>query len=304
MSVSCIVQSVLQSPATRWAVGGWSFFIVENVVLSENRSYLIQQVGEDSYHTIYGTLSTIAMGSTAYGYYYHVRNAQPFLWKTTTMPLTFKLAGWISLSLGFGIASQTVPKLQIPLTRNHHNTTTTTTTTTSTGGGSKWQVRCPFDFTDGRTVLSNNHNALLEEKVVSGVDRISRHPGLFSFGLVSLGYGLLVPSIPMQLFFSMPMAVAIIGGAHTDSRHRRNIGGTLPSYIDQQTSLIPFLALLSGKQQQNKETTTLEQLQDFWIHDVKKLNLSLAMGLATMIVLRKARPIHHTTSSLGKNIIR
>ena len=36
------------SPAMRWAVGGWSFFIAENAILSENRSFLIDSLG-DSY---------------------------------------------------------------------------------------------------------------------------------------------------------------------------------------------------------------------------------------------------------------
>ena len=317
---SSIVQSLVRSPATKWAVGGWSFFIVENLVLSENRSYLISQVGENTYHTMYGTLSTIAMASTAYGYRYHVRNAQPLLWKSSSSsmpPLPSKVAGWLCLSLGFGILSQTVPKLQIPIARiqSHNNTTrkdksrveenhTSSITTTETS--SQWQVRCPFDFTDSRSQSALPTTTTTTVEMVSGADRISRHPGLFSFGFVSLGYGILSPSLPMQLFFSMPMAVAIIGGAHSDSRHRRGLGGTLPPHIDAQTSLIPFMALLSGKQSQYQQSQgLLEHLQDFWIHDVKKLNLGLAMGLATMILLRKGRPMKNTnpSSSLRNNIV-
>ena len=60
--------SVAAAPAEastmRWAVGGWSFFIVENVVLSENRARVIALLGDDEresrYHALYGSLSTAA----------------------------------------------------------------------------------------------------------------------------------------------------------------------------------------------------------------------------------------------------
>ena len=33
--------------ALRWAVGGWCFFIAENVLLSHNRAAVIEALGDD-----------------------------------------------------------------------------------------------------------------------------------------------------------------------------------------------------------------------------------------------------------------
>ena len=46
-------------------------FLVDNVVLSENRSWLIEKLGEQRYHQFFSVLSTSAMVSVAYGYYKH-----------------------------------------------------------------------------------------------------------------------------------------------------------------------------------------------------------------------------------------
>ena len=58
--------------ALRWAVGGWSFFIAENLILSENRAHIIEALGDDeketNYHRVYGSLSTAATASILYAY--------------------------------------------------------------------------------------------------------------------------------------------------------------------------------------------------------------------------------------------
>ena len=45
-----------------------------------------------------------------------------------------------------------------------------------------------------------------------------------------------------------PFFVALVGGAHMDSRHRRGIGGELTPERDAATSHVPFAALLAGRQ--------------------------------------------------------
>ena len=55
--------AAFSSKGLRWASGGWSFFIAENLVLSENRTMLIDQLGDDGYHYLYGFFSTAAMVS-------------------------------------------------------------------------------------------------------------------------------------------------------------------------------------------------------------------------------------------------
>ena len=56
------------------------------------------------------------------------------------------------------------------------------------------------------------------------------------------------PSLPQAAWLAMPTAVALIGGAHSDSRKRRGMGGTLPPELDAVTSNAPFVAMLSGAQ--------------------------------------------------------
>jgi hypothetical protein len=70
---------VFSSKAVRWITFGWSAFIVENVVLSHNREWIIETYGDNNYHNIYNTLSTAACSSIAWGYFKHGRKQGPFL---------------------------------------------------------------------------------------------------------------------------------------------------------------------------------------------------------------------------------
>ena len=259
----------------RWATGGWIFFIAENLILSENRTYLIEQLGDDGYHAVYGTLSTLAVGSIGYGYRYRIpKGAPPLMWKGASMTLPSRAAAWALLSLGMSMASQQLPKLQIPVSYE------TSAATANVGvslrerpelapqhksGG--WKVQCPFDFTDNKS----------SEDVARGLDRISRHPGLWSMALTCAGYGCFLPSLPQKVWWTMPVLVAWIGGSHTDSRYRRNMGGTLPPQYDAMTSNIPFVAL--AQQGGWKDVAS----------DLKPLNALLATSIATIWVIRRAK---------------
>jgi uncharacterized membrane protein len=249
------ISTFLRSSSLYWATGGWTFFIAENLILSENRTYLVETFGDASYHNGYGLISTMAMGSVAYAYWFKIRDMPPLLWSSKAtlpfVPLPWRLASWICFSLGLGMASQTLPKFQLPVVivsnpQDSDDTSTVDTrsnlsksndTASTTPPKSSFQVRCPFDFTDKKTSSDE----------VKGLDRISRHPGLWSFGLIGLGQSCLVPSIPQRLWLMMPLAVAWIGGAHTDSRFRRGMGGTLEPEYDRQTSNIPFAAMITSQ---------------------------------------------------------
>ncbi len=52
----------------KWVAGGWILFTVENVFLSENRTRLIEFLGQERYHALFNTLSSTALVSIAYGY--------------------------------------------------------------------------------------------------------------------------------------------------------------------------------------------------------------------------------------------
>ncbi len=275
------------------------------------------------YHIVYGSASSVAMISILYGYIYKVRNAPPYLWSlgSGAAPTSAKLLSFGCLSLGLGLLGQLPPKVQIPFhfvesedNKNDHSgslltndnahhlpavttqSTTATTTTTNTttrdegagGGGGGWKVRCPFDFTDKRKIDAGATTTTDAIQQLHGIERITRHPGLWSFGLVALGHGLLVPSIPQKAFLCMPATVALLGGSHSDSRHRRGLGGTLDREYDEVTSNVPFYAMLS-KRQGNEDVAKV--LQDFWVNEVKQTNALLAMGVSALWVLMKGRGV-------------
>lgn len=274
----------------KWAVGGWSFFIAENLILSENRTFLIDKLGDDAYHAVYGTLSTIATASIGYAYLYKIpKNAPPLLW-TAAVPLASRLAAWAFLSLGGSMASQALPKIQIPVAYissgsestkiSAEEKTKVPVTPQPAKASLGWKVQCPFDFTDAKAGSSVDDP--------HGLDRISRHPGLWSMGLMCLGQACLLPSVPQKVWWSMPVMVALIGGGHTDSRYRRNMGGTLLEEYDAKTSNVPFVALF--KNGGWKELSA----------EIKPLNALLATSIATIYVLRRGRGVPASVLSAAR----
>lgn len=246
--------------------------------MSENRTWLIEELGDERYHLVYGTLSTIATASIGYAYYTIRKMTMPpsMLLRTTTAFASGPvIGGWITLSMGLIMASQAVPKMQIPFALVESSTSNTTTldnnSSPSPVTSRSFQVRCPFDFSDKKEEDG--------ESSLQGLERITRHPGLWSFGFIGLGQALLAPTIPQRIWWCGPAAVAWLGGSHTDSRFRRGMGGTLPPEYECQTSNIPFLALASGKQGSGSWQALLE--------DIKPLNATVAVGVSSLWVLRR-----------------
>jgi len=69
-STSAPDASALSHKGLRMIVGGWVFFIAENLILSQNREQLVKTVGSEKiYLSIYGTLSTLACTSIMLGFF-------------------------------------------------------------------------------------------------------------------------------------------------------------------------------------------------------------------------------------------
>eukprot|EP00667_Euglena_gracilis_P020569 EG_transcript_22290 len=100
------------------------------------------------------------------------------------------------------------------------------------------RARCPIDFSPRGGSPDGVH----------GMKRVSRHPVFWSLAAVGLGSALTTPYVTHVVMFGMPAVFALIGGAHQDYRYRRGWGGTLPPDVDAKTSLLPFGALLTGRQ--------------------------------------------------------
>mmetsp|Transcript_13214 Transcript_13214/g.15136 ORF Transcript_13214/g.15136 Transcript_13214/m.15136 type:complete len:294 (+) Transcript_13214:140-1021(+) len=264
------LQYLSSSSGVRWAAGGWMLFITENLILSENRTALIEKLGDANYHNLYGICSTSAVGSIVYAYFYN--NSASVVRKT----LPLHAASFAFLSMGLTMASQLLPKLQIPVAldaskeesvRDSNNLSTVPTPVSAKS--SAFQVRCPFDFANPQT-----------EGELWGTERVTRHAGLWSMAITGLGQACLASTLPHRVWWSMPTLMALIGGWHTDSRFERGMGGTLSEDYKAKTSNIPFAALIAGKQESGAWESLL-------FKEIKPLNALLATSLAAFWVMRR-----------------
>jgi uncharacterized membrane protein len=265
MSAALGARSLLSSPVVRLGAGGWIFFVAENAILSENRTALIATLGDDNYHLLYGTFSTAATAAIGYSYYKLKRLSSSGLQAAATLkvPALNRFTSWSLISVGLILASQALPKMQIPVGYSG----------SESGGASKLQVRCPFDFADQKRDVNQVH----------GMERISRHTGLWSFGLVGAGTAALQTHPALRVWWYGPALIAWLGGMHSDSRFRRNMGGTLDPWYDNQTSNVPFVAMVSGKQ--GPPAQAFQGL----LNETKLLNALCAVGVATLMVLSRGR---------------
>ena len=259
----------------RWITFGWSAFIAENVVLSHNREYIIETFGEQTYHGFYSTLSSAACLSIGYGYFRYGRKMGPILnpkyWKPQS--IAFRIGAFSFQSLGLIGVSQNFPKLQIPILAqfNTESTETDMLTMEPVGGstasssdengsnGIKFAAQCPIDWTP-KDIPSDG---------LYGLKRVTRHPMLFSLGMFGLGTALKTPFATRAIVCGFPLLFALIGGFHQDYRHRRHSGGYLSPDTDHKTSLIPFIALLRGRQ----------SWRELW-DEMKNVNMSIAVLVA------------------------
>ncbi|KAJ1451838.1 hypothetical protein M885DRAFT_528710 [Pelagophyceae sp. CCMP2097] len=212
--------SVLASPAVRYCGGGWALFVVENAVLSENRSVIIEKVGESNYRAAYGACSTLSLASVAYGYSRH--GPGPAVLPLAGASGVFrKGAAFVFQSLGLVACANLAPGVRTPWEM-------------AAGNG------CPFDFERDKQLKEGGEDR--------GLQRVTRHPAFWALGLVGLSVAVRTPYAGTAVAAAGPAAVAFFGGAHMDSRHRRGVGGELTPERDAKTSNIPFLAFLSGQQ--------------------------------------------------------
>jgi NnrU protein len=284
---------------------------------------------ESNYRILYGTFSTIATASILYGYrqlrllHTAATNAigntslgttlqqqsiKPLLQVPHHVAPTITVmttAAAISLmSLGLILVSQAFPKLQIPieisLPQGESPTPPPTPTTTPEAAAppmgtestkSSWsfiKVRCPFDFTGSKPGASTDTG----HEHVTGIDRVTRHSGLWSLGFLGLANSLFQPSLGLTLFMTGPIYVAWVGGYHYDTRLRRNMGGSFPfPQYEAQTSNVPFAAMILGQQ---KEGNFISSLSTLLTQELKVLNAVVAIMIATLYVtMNKGRHVSY-----------
>jgi uncharacterized membrane protein len=242
------------------------------VILSENRTEIIESIGNDQYHTLYNTLSTLACGSIAWGYFKHGRGKGPTFRIRPTIPSI--VAGTVIQSLGLVGFFQMFPKLQLPWTveyTNQADANSPSNVPVDNKPKMKFAARCPMDF---RSTSSGSS----DPSEVFGLERITRYPFLWAFGFTAVGNALATVYWTEAIMFSLPVAFAYLGGTHQDSRFRRGKGGYLSPEKEAKTSLVPFAAFIQGKQ-----TVSMQQLAS----EMKELNTLLAVGLGSLIGVRR-----------------
>lgn len=239
------------------AAGGWGLFLGENVILSENRTWIIEKYGDDMYHRVYNSLSTISCVSIGYAFWKH-RNAA-----TVLRPLP--RVGALVQGAGLLLLSQAVPALRSPL-----QPAVASSGEQESRPSEAKRNRCPLDF--------DSYKA--EKDSYAGIQRVTRHPGLWTLALVGIGRALMRPTpVHLVALGVGPMAVALGLGSHKDSRSRRQIGGNLTEEDDRNTSLVPFCAM----------EPLGPQKWEHVLEEFKQINGSIALGLTLAVLLR--RPI-------------
>ena len=272
----------------RWVLFGWTAFIAENLVLSENREAIIERINAVNYHRMYNTLSTMACASIAYGYFRYGRRQRPMSYgivmNNNVAPFRNALGRVAVFSLqAVGLAGiyHHLPKLQIPIafTDSLQNVGSATTTTgrdkvenasldpihsDSTTTEKSFKFLCPINF----KAKGEQHEGIY------GPQRITRHPMLFSLGLASIGTAMYTPFICERILFGFPLLFACIGGAHQDRRFLRS--GQLDLLTYQNTSLLPFHALVDGRQE-----------WDTLLNEIKWVNVACGVSTAALLAIKR-----------------
>jgi len=237
--------------------------------------YLIERFGQQTYGTTYATLSTGAMASVCWGYWKHGKGLR--IWSRP--PPGFAAGAFLFQALGFAGFAQLVPRVQFPVklvgdpvpsSPEPSSPELRDDSRLGPVAASAWQPQCPMDF--------KGEAAAQKDGSIAGIQRVTRHPSLFSLGSLGLGTALASPFAAQAVMFSMPCLWSFIGAYHIDVRHRRGSGGMLSEQVDAQTSMVPFVALVEGRQSWEK----LAQ-------ELKWSNVGLAVAVAALLAARRAR---------------
>ena len=205
-------------------MGGWAAFAAENAALSENRSRLIAAAGsEDAYFAGYSVLSTACLSCVAVGFWRH-RDGGVRLQPGAPR----RAAGAALCALGAVTWSQLLPAIRADLGM----------IPVSDGAeGSSPKRRCPIDF-----------DAHRHQGDVYGVTRVTRHPQLGGIVAIGLGTACRSSTLTRACFFGFGPALACTSlAAHVD-RKKRLLEPEPQARREEQTSFVPFLAFLDGRQ--------------------------------------------------------
>lgn len=269
-----------QHKGVRLAAAGWTFFIAENFVMSENREWIIASYSDSAYHACYNFLSTAACGSVAWGYFQYGKLQGPLMYrKTAKVPKTIAgVVSWLCMGLGLVAFSQFAPALRGYSSAPENEEQQTPSFSPPDGRPESSDLAkslCPMDFeVERRYNEKYEHN----EDAFFGLERITRHPSLYSFAFCSLGWALRTPFLTHFCTFAGPFFAIVALSQHKDSRFRRGLGGHLEADKDwPASSNFPFAAALFGEQREKVFS------QSFWQNEMKHNNALVAFVVACIL---------------------
>lgn len=279
------ISSILSHKGPRYILLGWTFFISENLLLSENRDFIISKITEKNYHSLYNTLSAASCGSILYGYFRYGRQGPRlanFGLVGRSGIIRVLLVGVQALGMA-GIISM-LPKLQVPFalsfsSADAKNASVVEVDATQSPGEIKTSVAVQDASTDNSSTGIPSVKLLCpidfsHKKDSSVLTKITRHPQLFSLAFATLPIALTSPLASHLILFGFPSVFTLVGGMHLDHRYLKS--GRLSQEEYEKTSLLPFVALIQGKQ----------KWSEVW-DGLKGLNVMIGLGLGAGIGIRR-----------------
>lgn len=229
------IGTVFRDYGARWVLGGWSLFTLENILMSEYRTEIKRawggKGGPKAYQSLYSTLSAATLGSTCFAYWTFARHStvlwpRPFVPRVRAMAFLWRAAGLVMLG-------QLAPPINLaaaPVALGLYKPS-------GELAPPDWAaLGCPFDF-----------SAYKDRGEVYGINRITRRPEIIGLGAIGIGGALLASTAVEFCFFGIgPFVSFSLLALHSDRAQRA--GGELSPTKEAQTSALPFIALLDGRQ--------------------------------------------------------
>lgn len=102
-------------------------------------------------------------------------------------------------------------------------------------------------LTSANPTSVKQEGALARPDVVKGMLRVTRHPFLWGVAIWAAGHLLVNGDAPSLLLFGSMLALAVFGTVSIDAKRRRALGTSYVAF-EEQTSNVPFAAIVTGRQ--------------------------------------------------------
>jgi len=255
-------REVLGDRGVRWVLAGWTLFTVENVIMSEYRVEIRRAWGggggKGAYQTLYSSLSAATLGSTILAHWRFSRFGVEV--RSLPAPPATRAVAFALRATGLFVMGQIMPPINLgaaPIALGLHKPSM------ELSAEVRGAMGCPFDF-----------NSQKDRGSEFGVTKITRRPELFGLAAASLGGALVATTATQVAFFGIgPMVSFFILALHSERSQR--FSGDLTPEMEATTSLVPFKALLDGRQ-------SWAQFAD----EVVPVNAWTALGVAVLAAVR------------------